>query len=152
MITPDQIKLLWVLARQIHLSDEDLHDVVLEGTGRDSIKKMTKREASAVIEVLKRAGAKITKKKKPRRTGPLPPNVVEIASQGQLALIQHLEKELGWDENPKRLQGFVRRITKTRAGVVRTKRDAQEVIEGLKAILAREQGKGGSGSRSVAKT
>jgi len=152
MITPDQIKLLWVLARQIELSDDDLHYVIREGTGKVSMREMTKREASVIIEEMLKMGAIITKKSKPRRTGPLPPNVVEIASQGQLRKIHQLEKQLAWDENPKRLRGFVRRITRTRAGVVRTKRDAQKVIEGMKAILAREQGKGGSGNRSVAKT
>ncbi len=41
MITRDQIKLIWVLARQLGMESNELHDVVSAVTGKDSIKALS---------------------------------------------------------------------------------------------------------------
>jgi hypothetical protein len=123
MITRDQIKLIWVLTRQLGMEGNELHDVVSAVTGKDSIKALSVSEGTEIIEVLIRAGGRVKKKRKPRPD--LPPNVVELATRKQTRLVKHLEKRLGWHDNPERLKGFTRRIIK-REGV-RTKQEAIKV-------------------------
>jgi hypothetical protein len=137
MITRDQIKLIWVLARQLGMESNELHDVVSAVTGKDSIKALSVAEGTDIIEVLIRAGGRVKKKRKPRPS--LPPNVVELVTRKQTRLIKVLEKRLGWQDNPERLKGFTRRIIK-REGV-RTKKEAIKVIEGLKSMARRTRKK-----------
>ena len=137
MITRDQIKLIWVLARQLGMESDELHDVVSAVTGKNSIRILSVADATDVIEVLVRAGGRIRKK---RKIAPiLPSNVVEIVTRKQSRLIKHLERRLGWQDNPQRLKGFTKRIIK-REGV-RTKQEAIKVIEGLKSMARRARRK-----------
>jgi hypothetical protein len=137
MITRDQIKLIWVLARQLGMESDELHDVVSGVTGKNSIRVLSVADATDVIEVLVRAGGRIRKK---RKIAPiLPSNVVEIVTRKQSRLIKHLERRLGWQDNPQRLKGFTKRIIK-REGV-RTKQEAIKVIEGLKSMARRARRK-----------
>ena len=137
MITRDQIKLIWVLARQLGMESDELHDVVSAVTGKNSIRVLSVADATDVIEVLVRAGGRIRKK---RKIAPiLPSNVVEIVTRKQSRLIKHLERRLGWQDNPQRLKGFTKRIIK-REGV-RTKQEAIKVIEGLKSMARRARRK-----------
>jgi len=137
MITRDQIKLIWVLAHQLGMESNELHDVVSAVTGKDSIKALSVAEGTDIIEVLIRAGGRVKKKSKPRPD--LPPNVVELVTRRQTRLIKVLERRLGWQDNPERLKGFTRRIIK-REGV-RTKQEAMKVIEGLKSMARRARKK-----------
>jgi hypothetical protein len=128
---------MWVLARQLGMSSEGLHKLVLGVTNKASIKALSVFEGQEVIETLVRAGATVKKKRKTRRT--LPPNVVEMVTRKQKRLVKHLEKKLGWQDNPERLKGFTKRIIK-REGV-RTKQEAIKVIEGLKNMIRRQRKK-----------
>ena len=137
MITRDQTKLIWVLARQLGMESDELHDVVSGVTGKNSIRALSVSDATDVIEVLVRAGGRVRKRRKPRPI--MPPNVVEIVTRKQTRLIRHLESKLGWQDNPQRLKGFTKRIIK-REGV-RTKQEAIKVIEGLKSMARRARRK-----------
>jgi hypothetical protein len=128
---------MWVLARQLGMGSDDLHELVSGVTGKDSIRALSVIEGQAVIETLIRAGAIVRKKRKTGRA--LPPNVVEMVTRKQTRLIKHLEKRLGWQDNPQRLKGFTKRIIK-REGV-RTKQEAMKVIEGLKNMARRQRKK-----------
>ena len=135
-ITKRQLKLIWVLGRDLGMNGDRLHEFALAVTGRDSIKILSLEEAKEIIEALVRAGAKIKKKKTSPRD--LADNVVEIVTADQMNHIRYLEKQLGWQANPDRLNGFLKRTIKKDR--IRTKRDASKVIEGLKAILNRKTG------------
>ena len=76
----------------------------------------------------------IKRKRRPQRY--LPPNVVELVTCEQMQFIKYLEKQLGWQDNPERLKGFLRRIIK-REGV-RTKQEGIKVIQGLKSMVDRK--------------
>lgn len=136
-ITNKQLKMIWTLARQLGMGSELLHEMVFDVTGKDSLKKLTIPEAVGVIEGLVDDGARIRKKRKPRRK--LPMNVVELITGEQIRLIEYLVDQLGWN-NPKQLTGFNRRVIKKER--ICTIKEASKVIEGLKAILNRKQ-KGG---------
>jgi hypothetical protein len=73
--------------------------------------------------------------------------VVELVTRKQTRLIKHLEKRLGWHDNPERLKGFTRRIIK-REGV-RTKQEAIKVTEGLKSMARRAREKGFTDGKSA---
>ncbi len=137
MITRDQIRLMWVLAQQLGMGSDELHELVSGVTGKDSIRALSVIEGHVVIETLIRAGAIVRKRQKTRRA--LPPNVVEIVTRKQTRLIKYLENRLGWQENPQRLKGFTKRIIK-REGV-RTKQEAMKLIEGLKNMARRQRKK-----------
>jgi phage gp16-like protein len=137
MITEGQAKLIWVLARQLGMDSDELHEAVSGVTGKDSIKGLSSNEAAKVIDSLVHAGGRVKKKRRPPRD--LPYNVVELLSPKQARFIKYLEKKLGWQNEPDRLSGFIKRSIKR--DVVRTKREAMKIIEGLKAMAEREEKK-----------
>lgn len=122
-ITAAQVRIIWVLAKR-HGFDEDLLRTKVKAiTGSESISAMTKTEAARVIDTL------------------IPGRAANMATKKQLWLIDRLSKELGWDDNPKRLQGFAKKY----AGVDNinwlTADKAWRLIEGLKKIRARLKNK-----------
>jgi len=132
-ITSEQLKLLWVLARQLDMDSDSLHEFVFQITGKESIKTLSVLEAKEVIDTLVLNGAKVTRKRLPK---PLPPNVVELATRQQMKYIRDLEKKLDWQDNARRLEGFLKKIIRRKR--VRTKQEAMKVIEGLKSMANRE--------------
>ncbi len=135
MITEKQIKLIWVLAKQLGVDGQALHELIHGAYGKTSLKSLDKIEAKTIIDRFILAGGKVKKKSAPRRN--LPPNVVEMVTRKQLRFIETLEKELGWQDNPERLRGFVKRTIK--AETVRTKKEGIKVIQGLKSMVERKQ-------------
>jgi hypothetical protein len=134
-MTEKQNKMIWVLAGQIGLDSEGLHELVKGATGKDSIRGLSYVETVAVIEILQKAGAE-TKSKKRKAKLRLPGNVMEIATPEQRRMISFLEEKMGWKDNPDRLKGFSRRIIKR--DMARTKKEAQALILGLKNYHNRE--------------
>ena len=132
-ITEKQLKIIWTLARQLGMDSELLHETVFDVTGKDSLKKLTVPEAIGIIDGLVDDGAKVRKKRKPRRD--LPENVVELLTGKQIRLIEYLVDQLGWD-NPNQLKGFNRRVIKKDR--ICTKQEASKIIEGLKAMVNRK--------------
>ena len=133
MITTKQIKLTWVLARQIGMDSDCLHEMVFNITGNDSLKALSVEQGKQVIDSLIYAGAKVKKTRKPRRDLPL--NVVELITPDQVRFIKYLEKKLGWHDNPERLKGFLKRTIKGK--VAKTKKEGIKAIQGLKSMVER---------------
>lgn len=69
----------------------------------------------------------------------------DVRTVQQRRKIYALTEQLGWNDNPQRIQGFVKRMT----GVDRLEwlnvAQCEKVIEGLKAILKRQERKEGEG-------
>jgi phage gp16-like protein len=121
-ITAAQRRKIWAAANQRGLDEDDLREIVRQITGQTSTKALTIHEAVRVIDRLegkpeKPAGNQITKK--------------------QLWKIKDLEKALGWDDNSKRLEAFVRKYAHVDKLPWLTRYQAINVIDGLKAVLAR---------------
>jgi hypothetical protein len=126
VISEKQIRMIWALSHQLGLDDEELHEMVKGCTGKDSIKDLTRSDVHAVVEKFAQAGAKIKRARKAPRH--LRENVLEIISPEQANFIKCLEEKLSWQDNPKRLMGFSKKIIgKEKPG---TKQ------EGIKIILA----------------
>lgn len=54
VLTPQQMRCIYALARGGGISNDDLHAVVFATTGKDSIKLLTSADAKQVIDRLKR--------------------------------------------------------------------------------------------------
>lgn len=105
------------------MTDEDLHALVYRETGKESLRKLTARELGTVARVLQALKDGVRRDTRSKRTdeGGNP------ATVQQRRKIWHLCDELGWNNDFRRIQGFVKKMTGTdRAGVA----DASPVREG----------------------
>lgn len=115
-ITYPQIRKLYALAKEKGIDNEELHELVYQCSGKDSIKSLSKDEGIRCIDRIE--GRKVLP------TGKITPS--------QLSYINDLIKQLGWNNNPKRLKGFIRKYTKVDEIKWLNVRQASNIIEGLK--------------------
>ncbi|WP_228730294.1 regulatory protein GemA [Brevibacillus composti] len=124
-ITPEQRRKIFGMQRQYGIDEDDLRSVVEQVSGSRSISALTKDQAIKVIDRLCRIVGETPKPREHRVT------------DAMLGKIRQLEKELGWADEPKRLQGFVKKF----AGVDRlnwlTKQQGMKLIEALKKMRDR---------------
>lgn len=126
-ITPAQIRKLFALARELGLDHEDLRGMAYSLAGAEGVSRLTKGDAMRLIDRLEGRA-----KKDYRPTA---------ASRQQLHKIDRLAAELGWSDNPRRLEGFVKRT----AGVDKMRwldyEGASKVIEGMKSMVKQKKNK-----------
>jgi hypothetical protein len=140
---PPSIRTLWAIAKspELHMTDEDLHAVVYRETGKESIKALTQGQINEVARVLQNMKDGVSRSTRPKRTD----EGGDVRTVQQRRKIYALTEQLGWNDNPQRIQGFVKRMT----GVDRLEwlnvAQCEKVIEGLKAILKRQERKEGEG-------
>ena len=137
------IRTLWAIAKspELHMTDEDLHALVYRETRKESIKALTQGQINEVARVLQNMKDGVSRSTRPKRTD----EGGDARTVQQRRKIYALTESLGWNDNPQRIQGFVKRMT----GVDRLEwlnvTQCEKVIEGLKAILKRQEGKEGEG-------
>ena len=137
------IRTLWAIAKspELHMTDEDLHAVVYRETGKESIKALTQGQINEMARVLQNMKDGVSRSTRTKRTD----EGGDVRTVQQRRKIYALTEQLGWNNNPQRIQGFVKRIT----GVDRLEwlnvAQCEKVIEGLKAILKRQERKEGEG-------
>ena len=109
------IRTLWGIAKspELQLGSEELHLVVQAQTGKDSGKR--KR----------------------------PVGMTGNATDNQRRKIYMLTKELGWDDNPKRLSGFIRRMFKVERVEWLNYEQCSNLIEALKKMIERQEANAG---------
>lgn len=137
------IRTLWAIAKspELHMTGEDLHTVVYRETGQESIRKLTQGEINAVARVLQNMKDSVSGSTRTKRT--------DVGGDArtiqQRRKIYTLTESLGWNDDPQRIQGFVKRMT----GVDRLEwlnvAQCRKVIEGLKAMQSRQEQKGAEG-------
>lgn len=115
-----QIRKIWGTARNLALDEEQLRDIVEEITGQRRISVLNRFQAACVIDRL--CGF-----------APLPGRL----SPQQKWKIKKLTKELGWNDNPARLKGFLRRVVGVDDIDWITPDKAWRVIEALKKMVER---------------
>ena len=137
------IRTLWAIAKspELHMTDEDLHAVVYRETGKESIKALTQGQINEVARVLQNMKDGVSRSTRPKRTD----EGGDARTIQQRRKIYALTESLGWNDNPQRIQGFVKRMT----GVDRLEwlnvTQCEKVIEGVKAILKRLERMEGEG-------
>ncbi|SHJ59843.1 regulatory protein GemA [Desulfofundulus thermosubterraneus] len=123
--TAPQLRKLFCLARELGMDHEDLRGLAYNMAGVDGLSQLTRRDAMRLIDYL------VDRSRKDYRP--------TAASRQQIYLIEKLAAELGWNDNPRRLAGFVRRT----AGVAHMRwldaAGAYRVIEGLKKMVERRK-------------
>lgn len=124
-----QIRKIYVLARERAMDDDLLHLHIFQVVHKKSIRDLTVMEAVWVIDSLE------GKKTEPKQTG---------ATAKQMHYIRGLLQELGWvkesgEADMDRLDGLLRARYKVDHHKWLTKETASQVIEGLKAMLKRQQ-------------
>lgn len=125
---------LWAIAKspELKLTEEEVHAIVLRETGKTSIRELSDRELAQVVQVLQEMKDRVGGRK---RSVSGRPETLSLRSK-----IHALEKELGWDNDPKRLQGFVKRVTRVDRLEWLSPKQCGQVIEGLKAMIRRKEG------------
>lgn len=136
---PASIRTLWAIAKspELSLSDEDLHAVVYRETGKESMRALTQGEVNTVARVLQNMRDGTQRPRQDKRTD----EGGDPRTTNQRRKIYMLTEALGWNDDPRRINGLVKRIT----GVDRLEwlslAQCEKVIEGLKAMARRQQKK-----------
>lgn len=143
------MKKIFATARELGIDNDLLHGLVQSQFNHGHISKLTQSQAGRLIDDLdRRKGAQ-------ERTIKLPTGrELPLVTRAQLYKIHTLERELGWEENPKRLQGFCKKYAGVDNPDWMTKQQAWRLIEGLKALFSRtpggdEDGRTATGSSTV---
>ncbi|MGA7617017.1 MAG: phage protein GemA/Gp16 family protein [Thermoanaerobaculia bacterium] len=137
MITSAQIRMLHIAQRQLEIPREHYEAIMLEAAGVTSSKALDNAGFDAVIRRFEELGFRNTARHSRR-----PYHPAEPITHAQQQLIEGLYLELGWDDRDRQI-GFNRR--QCRKSWPQTRRDANRVIEGLKAIRARSSRSAGLG-------
>lgn len=130
-ITSAQIKKIYATAKELNLDNELLHTFIFNMIGCEHISALTIYEANQIIDELeyKKTGVR----KQQYRSN--------MATDDQIYKIHALERELEWNDNPRRLRGFMRKYCKTDNEKWLTFDKASKLIEALKKVVDREKKK-----------
>ncbi|MCC5912214.1 MAG: DUF1018 domain-containing protein [Clostridiaceae bacterium] len=122
LITKPQIKKVWVAAKELGLTKEDVYKCIEMLSGKDSMRAMTKDEAKTLIDLL---------------TGEYNKDKEEhMATDRQIYKIYEYSNELNW--SVKALMKFIRKYAHVDHINWLDKKAASNIIEGLKNISARQ--------------
>lgn len=119
---PETMRQLWATARNYGLDSAMLHDLALSELSQEHISKLSEREAKYIVDRIK---GKDVPKPAPRGR----------ASNEQKKYIRDLATKLGWDDNPARLAGFIKKYAKVDALDWLTAYQASKIIEALKRMV-----------------
>lgn len=135
-ITTKQIALLHVAKTKLSLTESDYRSVLSLYGGAESAKELSLEGFSNVMNYLKRVGFANASRKVHQRSNSPNSNPDDLPYPAQLKKMQDLFHALGMDA-AERQQGFCKRVIK--APWAQTKADASKIIEGLKAMLYRQE-------------
>lgn len=150
MINATQKKLIHIAKAQLKLSDADYRALLVQFSptswdmpaDKPSCVHMTYEEASNLIKHFKTLGFKIMAKRTPSRRGTInhaPTNITSLPSPQQLAKIQHLRADVRWFV-PEGYHLWMRKFLKKDR--ITTSKEASNIIQALRGMLARQEGKG----------
>ncbi len=133
------LRTIWGLAKspELHMTDEELYLLVSGHTGKESLKQLTKREISLVAGVL--AEMKESAKRQNRQSTH-PSARGNPATVNQRKKVWKLAQELGCD-NPGRVDGMCRRMFRVDKVEWLNYRQCSDLIEALKEMVERKEGK-----------
>jgi hypothetical protein len=128
MINNRQKAILHIAKAQLGLSEEQYREILKAQGGAESSVHLDDFGFDKVMRFLAQLGFK--KKRATRRVAP-----TDFANDGQRKVLYHLMEDLGWW--PARLLGFIRKMTGKEKAEELSGKEAQRVIEGLKAMRDR---------------
>lgn len=147
-IDPKQLQLIHIARKQLGLADDTYRAIISGRTNgeKESSKDLTYHEADAVINYMVRLGFKIKSKyvskevaakRSQRRRGKVAGNLFILASFDQLKMVNALAGKIRWrfEDGYERWRKKYMKIDR-----IRTDDEACAVIEGLKGMLANQEG------------
>lgn len=120
----DAKKLIWTIGKKLQMDEQDIRAVLHRETGKVSMRACSEQELRRVVLVLRQLQGS------DNDTGDRP-------TKRMLWKIRQLESELGWAENPKRLQAFLHRYYKVDSPEWLTRAQAWRAIESLKKMISK---------------
>lgn len=117
------LRRLWAVAHEVNIDSESLHERVYNEFGVDSLKELDNAQGWYIIDVLQG--------KNVRR----PPAGKGMITDRQIYMIRMMERELGWNDNPGRLAGFIKKYAGVEHIEWLSRRKASAVIEGMKRLI-----------------
>ena len=129
------VRTIWGLAKseELRMTDEELHLVVMAQTGKESIRKLTKKEIARVVYVLSQM------KESSRRGREARMPLYDGTTQNPRRKVYKLMQALEWNE--KRINGMCRRMFKIDRLEWLNYKQISDLIEALKAMLDRKEEK-----------
>ena len=124
---------------ELKLSNDDLHAIVLNQTGKEHISELTKREKEKVVSELVRLKESVSKQS---RKSEHPSNAGNEATVNQRKKIYKLTEALGWKDKS-RLSGMCKRMFGIESVEWLNYRQCSDLIEALKNMADREEKKTG---------
>ncbi|MCC5911341.1 MAG: regulatory protein GemA [Clostridiaceae bacterium] len=134
-ITNLQIKKIWATAREKGLEKDDLYAIIYRESKKESMKQLTKVEANKVIDAMVKP-----KKKNQKRTD----EGGNAFTGEQRQKIYRLTEQLGWNDNNKRINGFVKKHFKVEKIEWLNPYQCNKLIEILKKMIERMEAEHGS--------
>ena len=124
------LKAVWGISKELGIDKEELYILLGRETGKDHMTECSDDELRKLLRVL----AFYKDKEKLQQSGNGP-------SDKQLKYIRDMEKQLGWNNEPERLRGFVKKLYKVDALEWLSTAQASKVIEALKNMLKNQKKK-----------
>ncbi|MBQ7232793.1 MAG: regulatory protein GemA [Bacillales bacterium] len=121
------IKTIWGLAKspELRLDKDSLYALVYRETKKDSMKKLTNAEIEKVCKAL----SKMKDYQKPGNQG----------TMKQRQMIHYLCKELGWNTDEKRLNGFIKKMFNVERLEWLDISQCSKLIEAMKSMAERKE-------------
>jgi Protein of unknown function (DUF1018). len=117
MVTREQLRQIWGIAKNNSMEADQLRGMAEQISGKPSLSGLSKSQANDLIDWLKKGTN---------------PNRI---STRQLWKISEFEKELGWADNPQRMEGFISKYGHVDRREWLTRNQAIAVIDGLKNLV-----------------
>lgn len=134
------IRTIWGIAKspELSLEEADLYALIERETGKQHMRELSQGQIDKVCRVLQQMKDGVRGPKPSKRTdeGGNPQTVA------QRRKIYKLTGELGWNDTPARLNGFILKMFKVSRIEWLTVAQCYMLIEALKKMLEREQEKG----------
>jgi hypothetical protein len=131
-----QIKLLHIAKAKLGLSDEDYRTMLSDRYWVNTCKELSYDDATELIKHFQTLGFKIVTKRYSHGARRKAPNIIQLVSPQQLALIEHLRADITWHVHDGYFRWLKKYLKKDR---ITTEKEARNVIEGLKGMKARQQ-------------
>lgn len=130
------IRTIWGIAKspELMLEDEDLYNIIMRETKKDSIRKLSQSEIDKICQILQNMKDEIVREEKGKRTD----KGGNIETERLRRKIYALTGELGWNNNNKRIHGFVKRMFYVDRIEWLTVQQCHKLIEVLKKMVDRK--------------
>lgn len=121
-----QLQLIWGMAKELGMSKEDVYTLLYRETKKEHMTDCSEVELSRTIQAMI-----LLKERQKNRPG--------MMTGRQRYRIRELEKELGWQDNKKRLTAFIKKYYHVDSLDWLKTEDASSLIESLKKLAEKQR-------------